>query len=312
MTGGAAKPLVSFLMVILITLWGSSFVVVKMALGEGLTPIALATYRFLIAGGLFLVISILKERKSTRHLLVERKSIPKLIVLALTGITFFFAAQYTGIQMVGATVASIFVCFLSPILITVFSAKLLRERLVRGQILGVGIAAAGTLTVILGGASYLQTGTGFILGSLILLLTPILWTAYSLLGKKMIEQHDAFLVATYVTVLGGLFLVPFSWAEGSLHQIWAVSLNGWLDVLFLSVTCSLIGYYIWFYALKQLGAAVTSSFLFAEPFITMLLAGILTGEILSIFIVAGGFLILAGVYLVTAKWDKPNCPSEFQ
>jgi drug/metabolite transporter (DMT)-like permease len=37
-------------MLFLITFWGSSFVVVKAILGEGLTPIAIATFRFLLAG----------------------------------------------------------------------------------------------------------------------------------------------------------------------------------------------------------------------------------------------------------------------
>jgi hypothetical protein len=52
---------------------GGSFVVVKIALREGLTPIAVATFRFLIAGGLFLI-TILIEKKIRRNykLLVEK------------------------------------------------------------------------------------------------------------------------------------------------------------------------------------------------------------------------------------------------
>jgi drug/metabolite transporter (DMT)-like permease len=52
----------AFLMFTLILFWGSSFVVVKIALKEGLTPISIATFRFLIAGGLFLI-AILIEKK---------------------------------------------------------------------------------------------------------------------------------------------------------------------------------------------------------------------------------------------------------
>jgi drug/metabolite transporter (DMT)-like permease len=42
-------------MVLLIIFWGSSFVVVKVLLGDGLSPIAVATFRFLVAGVLFLI-----------------------------------------------------------------------------------------------------------------------------------------------------------------------------------------------------------------------------------------------------------------
>ncbi|MEM3698127.1 MAG: EamA family transporter, partial [Candidatus Bathyarchaeia archaeon] len=83
----------AFLMFILILFWGSSFVVVKMVLKEGLTPIAIATFRFLVAGGLFLI-AILLERKRVKDygLFVEKKDFPRLILLAFTGVTFFFTA----------------------------------------------------------------------------------------------------------------------------------------------------------------------------------------------------------------------------
>jgi len=80
-----------------------------------------------------------------------------------------------------------------------------------------------------------------------------------------------------------------------------MSLSGWLAILFLAVACSLLGYYIWFYVMKQVGAAITSSFLFAEPLVTVLFAIMFVGEELSMFILAGGFLIFIGVYLVARK-----------
>jgi len=292
----------TFLMLTLIIFWGSSFVVVKIALSEGLTPIAIATFRFLIAGGLFLATLLFKKnRKQNYKLLVERKDATTLLFLALTGVTFFFTAQYTGIQMAGASIAAIFVCLLSPIIIAVFSARMFKEHLTRKQILGIGIAAAGTFIVITRGTLNFLSDREFFLGSLILLSTPVLWATYSLLGKKTMEKYDPFLVVAYVTMLGGLCLIPFSLAENSLYQIFIMSLYGWLAILFLAITCSVLGYYIWFYVIKQVGAAVTSSFLFVEPLVTVLFAVMFVGEELSMSILTGGLLIFIGVYLVTTK-----------
>lgn len=302
MTTSAISLFNTFLMLILIILWGSSFVVVKIALNEGLTPIAIATFRFLIAGGLFLTTLLFKKsRERDYRLLVEGKDVPTLSFLALTGVTFFFTAQYTGIQMAGASIAAILVCLLSPIIIAVLSARIFKERLTKKQIFGIGIAAAGTFIVITGGALGFPGDREFFLGSLILLSTPVLWATYSLLGKKIMEKHDPFLIVAHVTMLGGLCLIPFSLAENSLHQIFTMSLYGWLAILFLSITCSVLGYYIWFYVLKQVGAAVTSSFLFAEPLVTVLFAVMFVGEEVSMSILAGGLLIFIGVFLVTTK-----------
>lgn len=295
----------TLLMLTLIIFWGSSFVVVKITLREGLTPVFIATFRFLIAGGLFLAALLFKKNRNRDYrLLVEKRDSPTLLSLALTGATFFFTAQYTGVQMAGASIAAIFVCLLSPIFIAVLSARLFKEYLMKKQILGIGLAAAGAFVVITGGTLSFSDHRDFFLGSLILLSTPILWAVYSLLGKKIMERYDPFLVVAYVTILGGLCLVPFSLAENSLHQLFTMSLYGWLVILFLSLTCSLLGYYIWFYVLKQVGAAVTSSFLFAEPLVTVLFAVMFVGEKLSLSILAGGLLIFIGVYLVTRGKHK--------
>lgn len=286
-----------FLMMCLIFFWGSSFVVVKIALREGLTPISIATSRFLIAGTLFSFVILLKKYKGN-YRLVEKKDIHILVLLAFSGVTFFFTAQYTGIQMAGAAIAAIVVCFLSPILISIISTKLLNEHLSRKQILGVTTAATGTMMVIAGGISTNHDGT-FLTGSLILLSTPVLWTFYSVYGKKIMRKYDPLLVVAYVTGLGGAFLVPISLAEGSLGKVFKMNLNSCFAILYLSLTCSLIGYYIWFHVIHKVGAAVTSTFLFAEPLVTALLAVTLVEEEMSLSLLFGGLLIFAGVYLVT-------------
>jgi len=290
----------ALLMLVVITFWGSSFVVVKLVLSEGLTPIAIATFRFLIAGGAFLVFLLFKKtRKRDYRLLVEGKDAPAILFLALSGVTLFFSAQYIGIQMAGASIAAIFVCLLSPILIAALSTLILKERPSRKQVCGMGIAGAGTLIIIAGGTLDIQGNNEFLLGSLILLSTPILWTAYNLMGKRILEKYDPFLVVAHITIAGGLCLVPLSVAEESLQSVFAMGFSSWLAILFLSVTCSLIGYYVWFYVLKRVGAVVTSSFLFAEPLVTVLFAIMFAGERLSFSIVAGGLLIFVGVCLVT-------------
>jgi drug/metabolite transporter (DMT)-like permease len=289
-------------MLVLILFWGSSFVVVKVTLEEGLTPIAIATFRFLVAGALFITVLLVdKARNISRRLLIAKRDVPVVLFLALSGVTFFFIAQYTGIDLAGASVAAILVTLLSPILIAVFSARMLKERLVRKQVFGIGVATAGAFIVIAGGTLSFKSNPNFLLGCLILLATPFLWAIYSLVGKHVMERYDAFLVVSYVNVLGGLCLIPFSLAEGSLGQIFSMDLHEWSAVLFLAVTCSLVGYFIWFYVMKHVGAAVTSSFLFAEPVVTVLFAAQFAGEQLNLLILGGGVLIFFGVWHVLRR-----------
>jgi len=294
-------PFQAFLMILLIIFWGSSFVVVKQLLNVGLTPTSVATFRFLLAGVLFLVaLGFKKYADPDYKLRVDLRDVPVLLVLALVGVTFFFLVQYYGIQLAGASIAAILVCLLSPILITVFSARLFGERLVKKQFLGIAVAATGTFLVVLADLLNLRGSMNFLLGTLILISTPFMWAGYSLLGQKIMKKHDAFLVVSYVSLLGGLCLIPFSLAEGSFMQLFTMSLTNWLWILYLAATCSLLGYFIWFYVLKKAGSTA-STFLFGEPLITAIFAVMFVNEVLYPSIIAGAILIFVGVFLVTFK-----------
>jgi drug/metabolite transporter (DMT)-like permease len=301
MAARSISPFQVFLMVLLIVFWGSSFVVVKEVIGDGLTPIAVATFRFLLAGAFFIAALLIKKRLTpTYRLKVERKDLLTLLVLALTGVTFFFIVQYTGIQLAGASIAAILVCLLSPIIITVASTRLFGERLGKRQIVGIIAAVAGTLSVVSADILNMHGNMQFFVGTLILLSTPVMWAFYTLLGEKIMKKYDAFLVVAYVSLLGGLCLVPFSLAEKSFFQIFTMGTNEWLAILYLAFTCSLLGYYIWFYVLQKVGAKA-SSFLFAEPLVTVVFAVMFINETLSLPVLVGAVLIFIGVYLVTAN-----------
>jgi len=303
MSSKAISPVNIALMLILILVWGSSFVVVKWVLQYNITPIAIATFRFLVAGAFFaLALAIIKFRKHQYRVFVAWKDMPLLLVLGLIGITFFFMAQYVGIQLAGASVAAILVCLLSPIIISFYSLRIFKEKLTRRNVLGLGIASAGTVAVIGGGTLTMQSNSmTFAFGSLILLATPFMWAAYTLLGKRMMEKYDPFLVVSYVNILGALCLVPFSLAENSFNKIMALNFNEWSAVLYLAITCSLIGYFIWFKVLSQIKAAIASSFLFAEPLITVIFAASFNQEQITLFTTIGGLLIFGGVFLVANR-----------
>jgi drug/metabolite transporter (DMT)-like permease len=291
-------------MVLLIIFWGSSFVVVKQLLNDGLTPVAVATFRFLVAGAFFLLVLLIKKGVSPNYKLgVERKDLLVFLVLALTGVTFFFIVQYTGIQLAGSTIAAIMVCLLSPILITIFSARLFGEHLKKVQFFGIAVAAVGTLLVVLADLLNLKGDMTFLVGTLILLSTPLMWAGYSLLGQKIMQKYDAFLVVAYISLLGGLCLIPFSLAENSFSMLLTMNLNEWLGILYLSLTCSLLGYFIWFYVLKKAGATA-STFLFGEPLITAVFAVMFVSEALYPSVIAGAVLIFIGVFIVTFNKKK--------
>lgn len=285
--------------------WGSAYVVAKALLQSGFAPIAVATFRFVLAGALSGVMMLFNKIFDARYrVFVERKDVLVLFLLALTGVTFFFIIQYTGIGLASASIASIMVSLVSPILISLFSVRLLKEHLRRTQILGIGIASMGTIVVVGETTLTLRNDSNFLLGSLLLLITPFLWATYTIVGKRILEKYDAFLIVAYVNMFGALFLIPFSLAENSFQEVFLLNVNEWLAIIYLGFVCSLLGYLIWYHVLKKVNAGVTGSFMFVQPLITGLLATSFLSEELSWPVVAGGILTFVGVYLVSRKWKS--------
>ena len=54
---------------------------------------------------------------------------------------------------------------------------------------------------------------------------------------------------------------------------------------------------IWNIAFRRLGVVVTNNYLYASPFVTMLVGWLLLGEKISLMGVIGAVLITAGVFL---------------
>jgi drug/metabolite transporter (DMT)-like permease len=83
-----------------------------------------------------------------------------------------------------------------------------------------------------------------------------------------------------------------------LSELQNLTWNGWLGVLFLGIFCSGLAYIFWYDAVKALPAGQTGSFLFIEPFVTVVAANLVLSEPLIRSVTAGGLIILLGVWFV--------------
>jgi drug/metabolite transporter (DMT)-like permease len=99
-------------------------------------------------------------------------------------------------------------------------------------------------------------------------------------------------------LMGWLMLAPLFVLERGWRAWWALSASGWGAVLFLGIGCSGLGYLFWYAALSRLETSQVAAFLYLEPLVTLAAAMAVLGEKIHAATVAGGLLVLAGVYLV--------------
>lgn len=80
-----------------------------------------------------------------------------------------------------------------------------------------------------------------------------------------------------------------------------VSGAAWLNVVFLGVLGSAIGYWLYVIMLDNLGASRSSVFINLIPVVSVIASFFVLGERLALLQILGGAAALAGVYLATGR-----------
>jgi drug/metabolite transporter (DMT)-like permease len=283
--------LIAVILILVSFVWAGSFIVVDITTKE-MDPIDLGFLRFLIATPLMILIAVLRKKP----LLLPKKELPWLVVLGLTGVTLLYLFQFLGIHFTNAPTASVLINT-NVIFIAILSGFFLQETLTRKRVAGIILSFIGVFVIMFSDISKqaLTFDNLFLIGGILMLLSAFCWALYSFVGKRLLKTYDEFVITTYAFGFGTLLYIPFVVLHlGPVLQ--QTSLNGWLAVLYLALTCSLFGYLGWYYALKHIDASKAAVFLNFIPLFTILMSFFL-GTSLTWFFLLGAALIIYGVYI---------------
>ena len=297
----------------MVIIWSLSFIVVDIAVTV-IPPLSIALYRFIITTIIYIFIDVyIKISKKKDDNILKSKEKVKftknewylLIFSSFTGVSFFFYVQYTSIEMIGPSLSSLIVCLLCPVIITLLSLIFFDEKLDKFKIIGFVIATIGTYLLISGGdITNLTPESPNFVGYMLALLQPILWSVYSIATKKITKTHSAMDVLKFLAYLGVIELFFLVLINGEL-LVFISGLSNiivFLCVLYLSLGCSIIGYYIWQTSQQKIKSSKVTSFLYIEPFLTLLFSILFQrSETIVIWNILGGLIVLVAVLLINYK-----------
>lgn len=274
-----------------VAFWGVAFVSTKEVLNE-LSIYTLMMSRFAI-GTIFLFLMLLFLREK---ILVKRKHLPYLCLLALIGV---FAHQYlqtTAIQFSNASDAGWIITF-SPIFTAIISALFLQEAFNRVALTGMVTSIVGVL-LLTSSSLFRDTDANVMWGNLLMIGVTFNWAIYSIALKKCQLPYSSLTITFYTTAIGFIFVFPLSVTEDHMQELGLLSSTGWLHLAFIGICVSALGYWFWAKALTLLTATRVSVFLYLQPVATLLAAYMITDEQLNVMNVVGGILIILGVSIV--------------
>lgn len=283
-----SKKVPHLMAVILMIMWSLSYLSIKV-IAEEVSPTLSAFYRFALAA--IILISILKIKYPQEKILKEDRF--KLALGGIFGVGIYFifenyAVAYTSASNVAILIASI------PIF-TLFSQGIIyKEKMTYGKIFGATLSLVGIIIIILSKERVSLFSKGSI-GDLMALGAVFSWIIYNIVCSNFKGHYKSITITTYQIVWGAIFLSPSIFF--STLQIPSTKVV--LNIVFLSIFCSCIGYIIYVYCLKELGATVITTYINLQPIMSIIAAAIILKEAITVWQVIGCSVIVIGVTLVS-------------
>lgn len=268
--------------------WSVTFVSSKILLHNGLSPAEIFFLRFLLA-----YIFILPFEHS-RLWCENVKDELLMAALGITGGSLYFLSENTALQFTAAGNVCLLVC--SAPLMTAFLALWLgrEEHLSRRLVVGSLVAFVGVALVVIDDRAHMQLR---MIGDLLALSAALAWAFYQLLTKKVYSRYKAVFITRKVFAYGLLSILIyflFRHPDFSAEVLMRPVVYG--NLLFLGVVASCLCFLLWNVVIGNLGAVMSSNYLYLQPMIAMFASAIVLGEPLSVSALLGAVLIIAGVY----------------
>jgi drug/metabolite transporter (DMT)-like permease len=271
-----------------ITVWAIAFPAIKLALTE-MQPLPLASIRYAMAT-CFAAVWLLWKRPG----LMPIADLVTCVACGVLGAAGYSVLLNLGQVTVSAGAAS-FLIKTESIWMAILAVLMLREAFNVWAWTGtlIGFGGIGLIANAQPGGIALGGGAAFVLAAAICSAIGFV------LQRKLVQQYGALHVACIMLIAAAVTLFP--WLPTAISEMRNASAATVSWVVFLGVLPTAVGQICWSYALGHFGAARAGNFLYLVAPLATLLAWVMYGEVVSVFTIVGGILVLCGVILVNTR-----------
>ena len=287
-----SKVLTYIASIFAITLWGMSYIWTDKIIALGIPIFYFVFVRILLAGlTLFLFNTAYGRIKR-----IQRKDLPKFLLLAFCEPFIYFLCETYGLKVTGSPTISAMVIATIPIFSIGAGMIFFKEKVNFINILGIVFSLVGIVMVAMAKG---EIGDHFIWGIVLLLIAVIAEVGHASLTKSLAGNYSSQIIVMYQFLIGSIYLLPlFIWKglDGFNVEIY-FSAEVWYPLICLAILCSSLAFSLWVSTIKNLGVAKSSIFSALIPVAAAIIAWAIGHEILNSRQWIGIIISTAGVIL---------------
>lgn len=231
-------------------------------------------------------------------------------ILVLSFLNFFLSNTLStwGLEYIsgglGAIIGAIFPLWL--VIIGLFTAG---GRMPRQALMGLLLGFGGVCIIF---SEHLLDflNRSFLAGIFISIAGTWSWAFGTLYTKKHAASFNPYFSLGLQMAISSVFLLTITQTSGIGISFTAIPLQSWLAIGYLVVFSSILTFVAYIYALQHLPTTQVSIYAYINPVVAVLAGGLFFDEKLSWYIVIGGVVTLAGVFLVNRTFRAIPPPEQ--
>ena len=284
--------------ILTVAIWSAMAAIIKMLLKDvpDLEALALSS----VFGFLFLLLVNTASGNMKRIKSYRAKEIAGMAGLGFIGLFLYSALYYHGLSILSSQEACI-LNYLWPVMLVLFSAILLREKLTAMKIAALACSFIGI--VILSTGNPAEAARGRTEGVICCIVAAACYGLFSVLNKKADFDQNITMMVIWLTV------AICAGITGRMTEVWVVPTGlQWLVILWLGVVVDAVAYLLWALALK--GAEDTAgiaNLAYLIPFLSLIVSAVVLKERIRMRAVIALVFIIGGIVVQTVVEQSGNC-----
>lgn len=275
------------------SIFGINHTLAKGLMPDYVQPLGFITIRVLGAGILFWTVSLFIKNER-----IKREHWPRLLLSAVFGMVINMLFFFKGLSLSTPINSSVIVT-ITPILVFVLSAVLIREKITILKGSGALIGLFGGLTLILFGIQQEVGAPNIPLGNVLLLINALSYGMFLIVAKPLTKTYHPITLMRWLFLTAILINLPIGWSEFREVDWVNMPFSAAWRIGFVVLGTTFTTYLLNIFALKHLSASTIGVFTYLQPVIAIAFAIISGADELNILKIIAAILVFLGVFMVS-------------